>query len=84
MTSSWIPSRQPGKLYIEFQLEFCEIQLEEIQKELDQKNEMFETHSTVINAAIKDNASIVIQIINKNLDDHVYNCKLKYKEGILL
>ena len=42
VTSSGIPSRPPRKLYIEFQLEFCEIQLEEMEKELDEQNEMIE------------------------------------------
>ena len=43
MTSSVIPSRPPEKLFTEFQLEFWEIQLEVIKKELKMKNEMMET-----------------------------------------
>ena len=52
MASSEIPSRPPGKLYTEFQLEFWETQLEEMQKEQDQKNEMMD-------AAVKDDAALI-------------------------
>ena len=60
MTSSRIPNRPPGKLYKEFQLEFWEIQLEEMEKELNQKNEMMEIQQIVIDAAVKDDAAIVL------------------------
>ena len=52
MTSSRIPSRPPGKHYTEFQLE-------EMEKELDKKNEMMEIQPTVMDAAIKDDAALV-------------------------
>ena len=61
MTSSGIPNRPPGKLYTEFQLEFWEIQFEDMEKELDEKNEMMEIQSTAMNAAIKDDTAIVIK-----------------------
>ena len=53
ITSSRIPSRQPRKLYTEFQLE-------EMEKEFNQKNEMMEIQQIVIDAAVKDDAVIVI------------------------
>ena len=69
MTSSGISSRPPGKLYTEFQIEFWEIQLEEMEKELDEKNEMMETHPIVMDAAIKDDATIVyINLCKINLN----------------
>ena len=52
MTSSRIPSRQPRKHY-------TEIQLEEMEKVLDQKNEMMKIQPTVMDADIKDDAAIV-------------------------
>ena len=63
MTSSEIQSRPPEKLYTEFQLEFWEIQLEETEKELDQKNVMMEIHQIVIGAAVKDDADIAVIFI---------------------
>ena len=52
ITSSGIPSRPPGKLN-------TEIQLEEMEKEQDQKNVMMETQQIVMDAAVKDDAAIV-------------------------
>ena len=60
MTSYGIPSRPPGKLFTEFQLEFWEIQLEEMEKEQDQKNVMMETKQIVMDAAAKDDVAIVM------------------------
>ena len=57
MMSSGISSRPPGKLFTEFQLEFCENQLEEMEKELDQKNAMMEIQQIVMDAAVKDDAA---------------------------
>ena len=62
MMSSEIPSRPPGKLYTEFQLEFWEIQLEEMEKEEDQQNVMMETQKIVMDAAVKDDAALVTVI----------------------
>ena len=59
MTLSEIPSRPPGKLYTKFQLKFWEIQLEEMEKDEDQKNVMMKTQQIVMDASIKDDAAIV-------------------------
>ena len=50
--SSGILRRPPGKLYTEFQLE-------EMEKEQDQKNVMMETQQIVMDAAVKDYEAIV-------------------------
>ena len=62
MTLSGIPSRPPRKLYTEFQLEFWEIQLGEMEKEQDQQNVMMETQKIVMDAAVKDDAALVTVI----------------------
>ena len=62
ITSSGIPSRPPRKLYTEFQLEFWEIQLEAMEKELDQKNVMTEIQQIVMDAVAKDDAAIVYHV----------------------
>ena len=76
MTSFGIPSRRPRKLYTEFQLEFSEIQLEEMEKELDQKNVMMEIQQIVMNAAVKDDAAIVIKFLKTTRkfykDEHMW------------
>ena len=54
MTSSGIPSRPPRKLNMEFQLE-------EMEKELDQKNVMTEIQQIVMDVAVKDDAAIVLK-----------------------
>ena len=55
---SGIPKRSIGKLYIELQLEFHEFQLEEMEKEQDQKLEIILIQLMEIDAAVKSDSAI--------------------------
>ena len=59
MTSSGVPGRLLGKLYIEFELGDLEFKVKEVKKMLEQKFKMIIIQLIVMGAAVKDDAAIV-------------------------